>query len=120
MNGKPKLLIVDDEQEILDFLVAVFRNCNSTTALNTESAIEALYREGFDVLITDIKMPGGSGLNLIDRAKKDWPGLPVIVITGHYQEIPPDTDKKVHRWILKPFSVEEIRAAVMSAVEKRC
>jgi DNA-binding NtrC family response regulator len=118
MKDKAKLLIVDDEQEILEFLVTVFRDCNSETALNAASALKALRKERFDVLITDIRMPGGSGLDLIDSAKILCPDLAIIVITGHYQELPAETDKKVHQWILKPFSVEDIREAVTSAIEK--
>jgi DNA-binding NtrC family response regulator len=117
MKDKAKLLIVDGERDILDFLVAVFGDFNSETALNAASALEALQKERFDVLITDIKMPGGSGLNLIDSAKNIRPDLPIIVITGHYQEVPPDTNEKVHQWILKPFSVGDIREAVNSAIE---
>jgi len=69
VTGKPKLLLVDDERDILEFLVRVFRDCDSETALNAQSALEALQKQQFDVLVTDIKMPGGSGLNLIETAK---------------------------------------------------
>jgi len=115
MNGKPRLLFVDDEPEILDLLVLIFRDCESQTALNTESALEILRRQRFDVLVTDIKMPGAGGLYLIDSAKKMAPDLSIVVITGHHQEMPEDTSAKVHQWLLKPFSGETIRAAVMSA-----
>ena len=118
MTRKPKLLLVDDEQEIVEYLVVVFQDCDSKTALNAESALEALRKERFDVLITDIKMPGGTGLSLIDSAKEMWPGLPIIVITGHYKEMPADTEAKIHRWILKPFSIPAIREAVMSSIGK--
>src|SRR5947208_2632113 len=116
MTPKPKLLFVDDEPEILDFLVAVFRDCDSSTAPYAEAALTLLRRERFDVLITDIKMPGGDGLSLMNSAKAIWPGLPVIMITGHYQEIPEGVEEKVQHWILKPFSVETIRAAVMESL----
>ena len=118
MSRKPKLLFVDDEQEILDFLVLVFRDCDSKTALNAESALEALRSERFDVLITDIKMPGATGLSLIDSAKEMWPALPIIVITGHYKEMPADAEAKIHRWILKPFNIPAIREAVMSSIRQ--
>ena len=118
MTRKPKLLLVDDEQEIVEFLVLVFRDCDSKTALNAESALEALRKERFDVLVTDIRMPGATGMSLIDSAKEMWPALPIIVITGHYKEMPADTEAKIHRWILKPFSISTIREAVMSSIEK--
>jgi YesN/AraC family two-component response regulator len=115
MSGKPRLLFVDDEPEILELLVLMFRDCESQTALNTESALEILRKEQFDVLVTDIKMPGAGGLSLIESARKMAPNLAIVVITGHHQEIPEDTSAKVHQWLLKPFSRETIRAAVMSA-----
>lgn len=119
MTGKPRLLFVDDEQEILDFLALVFRGCECATALSAEAALELLRRERFDVLVTDIKMPGGTGLGLIDDAKGICPDLPIIVITGHYQEMPDGAQEKVRDWILKPFGIETIRGAVMKAVDSR-
>ena len=116
MSEKPKILFVDDEQEILDFLVLVFKDCDSATALSAPSALALLKRQRFDVLVTDIKMPGGTGLGLIDEAKRIWPDIPIIVITGHYQEMPQRAEEKVREWIIKPFGIETIRGAVMNAI----
>jgi two-component system response regulator YesN len=118
MNIKPKLLLVDDEPEILELLNLTFRDFESETALNTESTLELLRTRHFDVLITDIKMPGESGLRLIDCAKKISPDLVVIVITGHHQEVPAAAKDKVSHWILKPFSIYAIREAVFSSIQK--
>src|SRR5262245_24728269 len=103
MSSKPRLLFVDDEPEILELLALTFREFDSETVENTEAALQALRMSHFDVLITDIKMPGNSGLNLIDFATKISPTLAVIVITGHHLEIPADANDKVSHWILKPF-----------------
>jgi DNA-binding NtrC family response regulator len=119
LTGKPELLFVDDEREILEFLALVFRDCDCETAVNAESALEALRRRHFDVLITDMKMPGTMGMTLIETAKELWPDMPIVVITGHYQEMPADIEAKVHQWILKPFNIETIRGAVMTSLEKR-
>lgn len=116
MKTKPRLLLVDDEREILEFLSRVFSDCDSETAINADAALELLRKTRFDVLITDIRMPGGTGLSLIHSAKQLWPDLPIIVVTGHYQEMPPDVEQKVYEWILKPFSIETIRQAVRSAL----
>ena len=116
MSGKRRLLIVDDEEEILEFLVRVFRDFESKTALSAESALDILQHERFDVLVTDIRMPGAGGLSLIDSAKRIWPDLPIVVITGNYQEMPPAVKDKVHHWIVKPFTVETIRKAVAGAL----
>ena len=116
MNHSPRLLLVDDEPEILELLRLTFRDFDTESALNTESALEALRARHFDVLITDIKMPGTPGLGLIDSAKKISADIVVIVITGHYQEMPSEANGKVDHWILKPFSIQSIRRAVLSSL----
>ena len=118
MTVRPKLLFVDDEEEILDLLVLAFRDCDSRRALDMDRALEALNREQFDVLVTDIKMPGGSGFDLIEAARRTHPELPIVVITGHHQEMTDDTKANVHQWILKPFNIEAIREAVIGALKK--
>jgi two-component system NtrC family response regulator len=81
--------------------------------------LEILHSQPFDVLVTDVKMPGASGLSLVDRAMALSPGILIFVMTGHYQEIPPDTQDKVFRWILKPFDIASVRTWVIEALETR-
>ena len=114
-----RLLLVDDEEEILELLRLSFREFESVTAISAAAALDALRQSHFDVLITDIRMPGESGLSLIDRARAADPGLIIIVITGHHQEVPPDIRPKVHHWILKPFKRQMIRDAVLGALATR-
>jgi DNA-binding NtrC family response regulator len=111
--NRGRLLLVDDEEEILDLLRLSFREFESVTAINTAAALDALRQSDFDVLITDIRMPGESGLSLIERAKAANPALIVVVITGHHQEMPAEIKDKVHHWILKPFKRQAIRDAVL-------
>jgi DNA-binding NtrC family response regulator len=118
MSGAPRLLFVDDEPEILELLSYTFRDFDTDTALNTDSALEILRQRHFDVLVTDIKMPGTPGFMLIDCARQFSPGIVVIVITGHHQEIPEEAKQKVSQWILKPFSLKVIRAAVLGSIDK--
>jgi len=118
MNGKPRLLFVDDEPEILELLTYTFRDFDTDTALNTDAALEILREKHFDVLVTDIKMPGTPGFTLIDSARKLSPGIVVIVITGHHQEVPEESRQKVSQWILKPFSLQVIRGAVLRSLDK--
>ena len=118
MSGKPRLLFVDDEPEILDLLTYTFRDFDTDTALNSDAALEILRQKHFDVLVTDIKMPGTPGFTLIDCARKLSPGIVIIVITGHHQEIPEEARQKVSQWILKPFSLQVIRGAVLSSLDK--
>ncbi len=116
---KPKLLLVDDEPEILELLTLFFPEFETKTALNTELALKLLHSGSFDVLVTDIKMPGESGFVLIDHVKATLPSLPIIVITGHQQEVSASEKAKVAHWLLKPFRREAIRHAVLDSLTKR-
>jgi DNA-binding NtrC family response regulator len=113
----PRLLLVDDEIEILELLTMAFHDFDVETAVNAELATDLLRTKGFDALITDVRMPGGSGLTLIDHAATLHPGMAVIVMTGHHQE--PAKDPRVARWLFKPFSVTALRAAVLEALAVR-
>jgi DNA-binding NtrC family response regulator len=117
MNLRRRLLVVDDEAEILELLKLTFHDCDVDTALDTGSALEQLKKTTFDAIITDVRMPGGSGLSLIDHAATLCPAAAVIVITGHHQEREPDP--RVARWIPKPFSISGIRATVFEVLGAR-
>jgi len=114
MTPRPRLLLVDDEVEILELLTMAFHDFEVETAVNVASAAELLRTKHFDALITDVRMPGGSGLTLIDHATTQHPGMPVFVMTGHHQE--PVSDARVAKWLLKPFSVTALRATVLDVL----
>jgi len=117
MSPRRRLLVVDDEAEILELLRLTFHDFDVETALNAEAALDLLRTKCFDALITDVRMPGGSGLNLVDQAATLRPGTAVIVMTGHHQDT--TSDARVARWLLKPFSVTAIRATVLDVLEGR-
>lgn len=110
MTARRRLLVVDDEAEIVELLRLTFEDFDVETALNADSAIDHLREKQFDAIITDIRMPGRSGLSLIDEAATLSPGASVIVITGHHQLI--ESDARVARWVHKPFSIAGIRTTV--------
>lgn len=114
MSGRRRLLLVDDEAEILELLKLTFHDFDVETALNADAALHLLEARPFDAILTDVRMPGQSGLSLIDRAIAQCPGIAVIVMTGHHQDAA--SDSRVARWILKPFSISEIRATVQDVL----
>jgi DNA-binding NarL/FixJ family response regulator len=86
-GGQIRLLIADDHAlmraglklifaRIPDFMVAA-------EAINGQEVLERLSRESFDLLLLDLNMPGGSGIDLISRAKARQPQLPILVLTMH-------------------------------------
>ncbi|MBF0569232.1 MAG: response regulator [Candidatus Omnitrophica bacterium] len=81
---KPRILIVDDEKQVreglADFLLKRL-DCEAVICPNGEAAVEALSAGEFHVLIQDLHMPGISGFDVIDQAKKKYAGIIILVIT---------------------------------------
>lgn len=116
---KPKLLIVDDEPDMLDFLERVFRaEYDITRASGGDEALAALEREPYDVLVTDQKMPRMSGLELLERIRDAHPDLVKVLITGFSDVV--ETKRAIerldlHAYVLKPVDSEQLREAVAEA-----
>ena len=87
------------------------------------AALEALAQDGtgFDLLLTDIRMPIMDGIALALAAARDYPELIILLMTGYadQRERASGLDALIHDVITKPFSVAEIRAAVNGALATR-
>ena len=82
-----RILVIDDEQHQLDTvcrgLLLYGYDCQGV--LSVEAALDALASpedDGYDLVLTDLTMPGRSGLELIEQVREQWPDLPIVVITG--------------------------------------
>lgn len=87
MEDKRKtVLVVDDEEPFLLSLVDGLAGCGSSfrvvTALSAESALAIVGRFTVDLVVTDLKMPGMDGLEMLRRLREDHPKLPVIIMTA--------------------------------------
>jgi response regulator RpfG family c-di-GMP phosphodiesterase len=111
-----RVLLVDDNASVLRFLVSAFtsNHCEVTTASTAEQALELLSDDPFDLVVSDIKMPGLSGLDLLRAIKGKQPGTPVVLITGV-----PSVNSAVfglrhgaYDYLPKPFSVAEVKELV--------
>lgn len=80
-----RVLLVDDEEGIRTVLSVAIRDAgyDVVTAENGAQALDILNDQEFPIVITDIKMPGVDGLELLQHIKRDWPDTEVIMITGH-------------------------------------
>ena len=116
---KPKLWIIDDEESIRTIgRSALEDNFIIETFPNGSEALLALNSDKPDLIITDIKMPGLSGLELLQKVSVKYPGLPTIVITAHS-----DIDNALSaykggafEYLPKPFDVDTIRALALKAL----
>jgi putative nucleotidyltransferase with HDIG domain len=107
------VLVVDDNASLLRFLVSAFsaNGCTVTPAATAEQALERLTQREFDLVVSDIKMPGLSGLDVLRAVKGKQPGTPVVLITGN-----PSVNSAVfglrhgaYDYLPKPFSIREIQ-----------
>ena len=116
-----KLLIVDDEIEICDFLKSFFeeRDFDVVTALNGQAALEQVEKFKPSVVLLDIKMPGISGIQVLEEIKKKHPRIKVIMVTAI------ETRDKIEEclrlgadnYITKPLSLEYLENDVKEKIE---
>ena len=120
---KAKLLIVDDERRMCIVLKTAFENSNYlvTTANSGESALAAMSVETFDVIISDVKMPGISGLELLKKTKEKCPETRVLLMTAYADtQTAVDAMKNgAYDYIIKPFNIDELRHKVANILENR-
>jgi DNA-binding NtrC family response regulator len=76
---------------------------------------------GFDLVLTELTMPGGAGSALIERIQRDWPEMPVVVITGlaaAAAELAPLRDEAIPV-LRKPFDPDTLDRAILQALRRR-
>ena len=117
-----EMLIVDDDDVIRDTLHELLsENYNCQTAETAEDALARLATGSFDVVITDISMPGLSGLELLGQVLQHYPKTPVIVVSGLSDEEQAQSLIKqgAFDYLLKPFRLEVVEKSVKRALEFR-
>lgn len=116
MDYMNSVLIVDDDEGLLEMLKTALsiEGYRCETAANVEKALDLIKNVAFDILIADIKMPGMTGLELTEKAKKIRPDMAAIVMTAYIEEFSYDSAIEVGAsdFIKKPFSVRELIARI--------
>ena len=123
MKGSPRILVVDDERSMQEFLEIMLRKegYSVATASDVDTALVALEADDYDLLITDIQMPGRDGLELLRCARKLQEEIVVIMITAFATTETAIAAMKdgAYDYITKPFKVDEISLVVQKALEKK-
>lgn len=121
--GNAKLLVVDDDTSVQDLLSRWLHNAGYSCARANSAAAgwEHLEEHAVDLVTLDIRMPGGSGLDLLDRIKQEFPDTAVLMLTGEG-----GTQKAIRAlthgacgYLVKPVECEELLVQVRNGLEMR-
>jgi len=123
MNSKVSILLVDDEPDIIEVLEIALRDkgMEVSRASSARAALELLRRHEFDIVISDIRMPDMSGVELLKEARQLAPDTVFVLITAYAS-----TDTAIealqhgaYDYLTKPFTMEELLEIVRRSLEKK-
>ncbi len=116
-----RLLVVDDEAIVGKRLSQVFSKIGFEVETYTESpaAMVAMAAKPFDVVVTDLKMDGMDGMEVLRRVRALNPKTQVIIITGYASPETADLAKEegVFKFLAKPFRLDELKQVIFRALE---
>ena len=117
------VLIVDDEEAICQALKRLLRRQhNVMTANSGAEAIELLSKSSFDVILSDMRMPGMTGADLLAHCRRDHPDMIRILVTGYSDlesAVRAINEGNIYRYVAKPWDNDALRQLVAEAVEIR-
>jgi CheY-like chemotaxis protein len=109
------ILVVDDEPAIRDLVSVLLEDAGYTvcSAPDGLAAMEAVARESPDLVVTDLYMPGLDGLGLIAWLRREWPHLPIVVLSAALRVSPPAGVP----FVPKPLDVQTLLAVIAGIVD---
>ncbi len=118
-----KVLVVDDETILRDAIAEALRRAgHEVEAFDSgRPAMDRFAAESFDLVISDLKMPGMDGIALLEEARRLAPDVPVLIITAHgtVESAVGAMKRGAHDYIIKPFKLEELEVLVERAIAHR-
>ena len=115
-----RILITEDEDSLRRFVARALRMDGHETeeAADGAEGLEKLQEGGYDLLLSDIRMPVMDGIELAHTAASNWPGLKILLMTGYAEqrERADDLMDKIIDVVSKPFALPDIRKAVAQAL----
>ncbi|SDL38059.1 DNA-binding transcriptional response regulator, NtrC family, contains REC, AAA-type ATPase, and a Fis-type DNA-binding domains [Maridesulfovibrio ferrireducens] len=123
MISHANILIIDDELIARENLVLVLsqEGYNAVAVETGIAALQQLEKNEYELVLTDLMMPGMNGIEILEHIKEMQPTTEVIVITGHatVSTAVVAMQKGAHSYIAKPFNLDELRMLVRKALEQR-
>ncbi|WKZ19672.1 MAG: sigma-54 dependent transcriptional regulator [Candidatus Jettenia sp. CY-1] len=120
---KPSLLLVDDDKNTLDGLVKILMHDGYTVsgAVSSYDALNLLSRKNFDIIVTDMKLPGMGGISLIHEIRKREESVAIVVITA-YSSVKTAVEAikcGADDYLTKPINIEELKVVLEKLWEKQ-
>jgi DNA-binding NtrC family response regulator len=116
-----KVLLVDDEEEFVSALAErlCLRGIQTRTANDGEEALRQIASDPPQVVVLDVMMPGMGGLKVLERIKADYPGMPVILLTGIGTAQDGDMGMRLGAfdYLMKPLQIEDLIERIGQAVK---
>lgn len=113
------MLLVDDEKPLLEiFATSLGVDFDVTTAESAREAEFILYKKTFKVIVSDHLMPGGNGMNLLVRAREEFPHMQRVFVTGYMKPellMRSVNEAALFRYLLKPVSMIDLNKVVYDA-----
>jgi DNA-binding NtrC family response regulator len=118
-----RIIVVDDDDIFLSLVQDTLEDSGYEIVLsgNCDQALKSIEEKPFDLMITDIRMPGLDGVELAQRARISNPAISVIFMTGYTNlSTAQDAVKEgACDYIMKPFELSEFRQAIIKAISKK-
>ncbi|VAV85540.1 hypothetical protein MNBD_DELTA01-334 [hydrothermal vent metagenome] len=122
MTEQFKVLVVDDDDTLLQLLTETVQTmgCFATSARSGLDALNLISVRKFDIVVTDLKMPGMDGLKLLEEIKKIDRDVVVIMVTGYatLETAVKAIEKGAYDYIAKPFRLDELMVVIKNACER--
>ena len=120
-RGQPKVLVIDDEPDLLELLELTLSRMglDTTRAESVGEAIRLLDREAYDLCLTDMRLPDGEGLRVVEHINQKGLDVPVAVITayGSAENAVAALKAGAFDYLAKPVALEQLRALVKQALK---
>jgi len=118
-----RILVVDDDKAVRSMLQVNLgkRGMHVTLAEQPEQALRLLRAEPYDLLLTDVRMPGSTGLELLERARAAWPDMPAVVMTGYgsVEDAVKAMKAGAADYIIKPIARDELLVVIERSLEQK-
>jgi len=121
-HGAIQILLAEDDDELREILLECLRRADRVIhpCNNGQEAIEILARSSFDLIVTDLMMPGADGIQILNEAKRLYPDVVVIIMTGYAS-----LDSAIqairggaYDYIRKPFKLDELEVIIQNGCDK--